>query len=158
MRKVWNALERQDLKVARCTVARLMRQLGLRGVIRGKTMRTTFSDKALPCPQDRVNRQFRSARPNGLWGSDFTFVHTWQGFAYVAFVIDVFARQIVGWRVAAQARTDCVLDALKQARYARCPKGGFDPSLRSRGCMVSRGYSQRLKDAGIASFLGGKYR
>ena len=121
--KVWHALRKQQIAVARCTVARLMHQLGLRGVIRGKTVRTTVSDKALPCPQDWVNRQFRAPRPNALWVSDFTFAHTWQGFAYVAFVIDVFARRIVGWRVSAQARTDCVLDALEQAIHARCPKG-----------------------------------
>ena len=118
VRKVWYALGRQHLKVARCTVARLMRQRGLRGVIRGKTVRTTFSDKALPCPQDWGNRQFRSARPNALWVSDFTCVHTWQGFAYVAFVIDAFARRIVGWRVAAgHARTDFVIDALERVMH-----------------------------------------
>ena len=154
VRKVWHALGKQQIKVARCTVARLMRQLGLRGVIRGKTVRTTFSNKALPCPQDRVNRQFRSPRPNALWVSDFTFVHTWQGFAYVAFVIDAFARRIVGWPVAAQARTDCVLDALEQALHARCPQGGLTHHSDRGVQYVSMCYTQRLKDAGIAPSVG----
>jgi putative transposase len=95
--------------VARCTVERLMRRLGLRGVIRGKTVKTTVSDKATPCPLDKVNRQFRAARPNALWVSDFTYVSTWQGFVYVAFVIDVFARRIVGWRLEAALPDQYVL-------------------------------------------------
>ena len=154
VRKVWHALRNQQIAVARCTVARLMRQLGLRGVIRGKTVRTTVSDKALPCPQDRVNRQFRAIRPNALWVSDFTFVHTWQGFAYVAFVIDVFARRIVGWRVAAQAGTDFVLDALEQAIHARCPQGGLTHHSDRGVQYLSMRYTQRLKEAGIAPSVG----
>jgi putative transposase len=99
VRKVWKQLRREGYRVARCTVERLMRRLGLRGVIRGRTVKTTISDKATPCPQDKVNRQFRATRPNALWVSDFTDVSAWQGFVYVAFVIDVFARRIVGWKV-----------------------------------------------------------
>ncbi len=121
VRKVWRQLLREGVRVARCTVARLMRQLGLHGVVRGKPVKTTVSDKATPCPLDCVNRQFRAERPNRLWVSDFTYVSTWQGFVYVAFVIDVFARRIVGWKVSRSARTDFVLDALEQALYARRP-------------------------------------
>lgn len=106
----WAAIASIAGKVG-CTVERLMRQMGLRGVVRGKPVRTTVADPARPCPLDRVNRQFRADRPDALWVSDFTCVSTWQGFAYVAFVIDVFARRIVGWKVAATAHTDFVLDA-----------------------------------------------
>ena len=119
VRKVWRQLLREGVQVARCTVERLMRRMGLRGMVRGKPVRTTISDPARPCPLDRVNRQFRADRPDALWVSDFTYVSTWQGFAYVAFVIDVFARRIVGWKVAATAHTDFVLDALEQALHAR---------------------------------------
>ena len=98
-----------------------MKRLGLEGARRGKVVRTTVSDKALPCPLDRVNRQSKADRPNQLWVSDFTYVSTWQGWLYVAFVIDVFARRIVGWRVSRSMRTDFVLDALEQALYARQP-------------------------------------
>ena len=117
--KVWRQLGREGMTVARCTVERLMRRLGLRGVVRGKIVRTTVSDRKAPCPLDRVNRQFRAERPNQLWVSDFTYVSTWQGWLYVAFVIDVFARRIVGWRVSRSMHTDFVLDALEQALYAR---------------------------------------
>ena len=120
--KVWRQLAREGTVVARCTVERLMRRLGLRGVIRGKVVRTTTSDAKAPCPLDRVNRQFRAERPNQLWVSDFTYVSTWQGWQYVAFVIDVYARRIVGWRVSSSMRTDFVLDALEQALYARRPE------------------------------------
>ena len=120
--KVWRQLNREGLEVARCTVERLMKRLGLAGVRRGKVVRTTMPDKAIPCPLDRVNRQFRADRPNQLWVSDFTYVSTWQGWLYVAFVIDVFARRIVGWRVSRSMRTDFVLDALEQALYARQPE------------------------------------
>ena len=105
-RKVWRQLRREGVVAARCTVERLMRRLGLKGVVRGKPVKTTVSDKATPCPLDKVNRQFRAERPNALWVSDFTYVSTWQGFVYVAFVIDVFARRIAGWRVSSSARTD----------------------------------------------------
>jgi transposase InsO family protein len=119
--KVWRQLQREGVAVARCTVERLMRRMALTGVVRGKPVKTTVRDQARPCPLDRVNRQFRAERPNALWVSDFTYVRTWQGFVYVAFVIDVFARRIVGWRVSTSAHTDFVLDALEQALYARCP-------------------------------------
>ena len=113
--KVWRQLQREGVPVARCTVERLMRRQGLRGVIRGRVVRTTIPDPKAPCPLDKVNRQFKAARPNQLWVSDFTYVSTWQGWLYVAFVIDVFARRIVGWRVSSSMRTDFVLDALEQA-------------------------------------------
>ena len=121
VRKVWRQMQREGIKVARCTVARLMRQMGLKGVVRGKSIRTTVSDAAAPCPRDRVNRQFNAPRPNALWVSDFTFVATWSGFVYVAFVIDAFARRIVGWRVSRSARAEFVLDALEQALHGRQP-------------------------------------
>ena len=113
--KVWHQMNREGTKVARCTVERLMRRLGLHGVRRGKVVRTTVPDKAAPCPLDRVNRQFKADRPNQLWVSDFTYVSTWQGWQYVAFVIDVYARRIVGWRQSSSMRTDFVLDAFEQA-------------------------------------------
>ena len=156
VRKVWRQLQRESTVVARCTVARLMHKLGLRGVIRGKGVKTTISDKAAPCPLDRVNRQFRAARPNALWVSDFTYVSTWQGFVYVAFVIDVFARRIVGWKVSSSARTDFVLDALEQALHARRRKG--DDTLihhSDRGVQyVSIRYTERLAEAGIEPSIG----
>ena len=120
--KVWHQLKREDQAVARCTVERLMRQLQLRGAMRGKKIRTTFSDAKAACPLDRVNRQFKAERPNQLWVADFTYVSTWQGWVYVAFVIDVFARRIVGWRQSSSMHTDFVLDALEQALYARQPE------------------------------------
>jgi putative transposase len=119
--KVWRQLAREGVPVARCTVERLMRRQGLRSVMRGKVVRTTISDSRAACPLDRVNRQFRAERPNQLWVSDFTYVSTWQGWLYVAFVIDVFARRIVGWRVSNSMHTDFVLDALEQALYDRQP-------------------------------------
>src|SRR4051812_24848114 len=125
-RKVWRQLAREGIVVARCTVERLMRQMGLRGAVRGKETRTTIADKATPCPADKVNRHFQAPHPNALWVSDFTYVATWQGFVYVAFVIDVFARRIVGWRVSRTAHADFVLDALEQALHDRRPvKGGL---------------------------------
>jgi len=120
--KVWKQMNREGIAVARCTVERLMRQLGLCGVRRGKVIRTTTPDKSAPCPLDRVNRQFNADRPNQLWVSDFTYVSTWQGWLFVAFVIDVYARRIVGWRVSSSMRTDFVLDALEQALFDRQPE------------------------------------
>jgi putative transposase len=117
--KVWRQLRREGTVVARCTVERLMRLRGLSGARRGKKVRTTVPDAKAACPLDRVNRQFKAQRPNQLWVADFTYVSTWQGFVYVAFVIDVFARRIVGWRVSSSMQTDFVLDALEQALYAR---------------------------------------
>ena len=156
--KVWKQMNREGMAVARCTVERLMQRLGLRGVIRGKVVRTTISDAKAPCPLDRVNRQFKADRPNQLWVSDFTYVSTWQGWLYVAFVIDVFARRIVGWRVSSSMRTDFVLDALEQALYARQPER--DRSLihhSDRGSQyVSIRYSERLAEAGIEPSVGSK--
>ncbi len=117
--KVWRQLLREGVAVARCTVERLMRLRGLQGVRRGKKVRTTVPDTKAACPLDRVNRRFLAQRPNQLWVADFTYVSTWQGFVYVAFVVDVFARRIVGWRVSSSMQTDFVLDALEQALYAR---------------------------------------
>lgn len=119
--KVWFQLNREGVTVARCTVERLMRQQGLQGVRRGKAQRTTIAAPQAPCPLDRVNRQFRADRPNQLWVSDFTYVSTWQGWVYVAFVIDVFSRRVVGWRQSSSMHTDFVLDALEQAPYDRKP-------------------------------------
>jgi putative transposase len=156
--KVWKQMNREDIEVARCTVERLMRRLGLQGARRGKTVRTTVPDRSAPCPLDRVNRQFNADRPNQLWVSDFTYVSTWQGWLYVAFVIDVFARHIVGWRVSTTMTTDFVLDALEQALYARQP----DPEdtlihHSDRGSQyVSIRYSERLAEAGIAPSVGSK--
>jgi transposase InsO family protein len=127
VRKVWRQMQREGFDVARCTVARLMRSMRLAGIIRGKSIRTTVSDKAALCPLDHVNRQFRAPRPNALWVSDFTYVATWTGFVYVAFVIDAYARRIVGWRVSRTAHAGFVLDALEQALHDRRPvhRGGL---------------------------------
>jgi putative transposase len=124
VRKVWRQLARERIAAARCTVARLMQAMGLQGAVRGKPVRTTVSDKAVPCPLDRVNRQFQAPRPNALWVSDFTYVAAWAGFVYVAFVIDAFARRIVGWRVSRTAHAGFVLDALEQALHERRPIQG----------------------------------
>jgi putative transposase len=156
--KVWKQLRREGITVARCTVERLMRSAGLRGVIRGKSVRTTVPDAKAPCPLDRVNREFRAERPNRLWVSDFTYVSSWQGFVYVAFVIDVFARFIVGWRVSSSMQTDFVLDALEQALYARrSGRGGELVHHSDRGSQyVSIRYTERLAEAGIAPSVGSK--
>jgi transposase InsO family protein len=124
VRKVWRQMRREGFEIARCTVERLMRELGLQGVIRGKPVRTTISDKAAPCPLDQVNRRFHAPAPNRLWVADFTYVATWVGFVYVAFVIDVYARYIVGWRVSRTAHAGFVLDALEQAIHKRRPNRG----------------------------------
>jgi putative transposase len=156
--KVWRQLNREGIRVARCTVERLMRRLGLEGVRRGKVVRTTVPDKAVPCPLDRVHRQFKAGRPNQLWVSDFTYVSTWQGWLYVAFVIDVFARRIVGWRVSSSMRTDFVLDALEQALYARQPdRSGALIHHSDRGSQyVSIIYTERLAEAGIEPSVGSR--
>jgi putative transposase len=151
VRKVWRQLRREGFDLARCTVARLMKRLGLRGVIRGKSVRTTVSDANAPCPLDHVRRQFKADRPNKLWVSDFTYVSTWQGFVYVAFVIDVFARRIVGWRASSVARTDFVLDALEQALHERKPVGP-DRLVHHSDRGVQGGFnrsSQHLKEGGV---------
>lgn len=156
--KVWRQMHREGEPVARCTVERLMRRLRLQGARRGKTVRTTLPDNAAPCPLDKVNRQFKADRPNQLWVSDFTYVSTWQGWLYVAFVIDVFARRIVGWRVSNTMRTDFVLDALEQALHDRRPNG--DKSLihhSDRGSQyLSIRYSERLAEAGIEPSVGSR--
>ncbi len=156
--KVWKQLHREGTHAARCTVERLMRRLGLHGVRRGRSVRTTVPDAAVPCPLDRVNRQFKADRPNQLWVSDFTYVSTWQGFVYVAFVIDVYARRIVGWRVARSMRTDFVLDALEQALYARrAEREGALVHHSDRGSQyVSIRYTERLAEAGIEPSVGSK--
>jgi putative transposase len=156
VRKVWRQLLREGIAVARCTVARLMRTMGLQGVVRGKRVRTTISNAAAPCPLDRVNRQFKAPRPNALWVSDFTCVATWAGFVYVAFVIDVFARRIVGWRVSRTAHAGFVLDALEQALHERRPvRGGGLVHHSDRGVQyVSIKYTERLAKAGVEPSVG----
>lgn len=156
VRKIWRQLRREGFDVARCTVARLMRRMGLAGVIRGKPVRTTISDKAAPCPLDRVNRQFRAPAPNMLWVSDFTYVATWAGFVYVAFVIDTYARRIVGWRASRSAHAGFVLDALEQALHERRPARGVGLVHHSdRGSQyVSIKYTERLAEADIEPSVG----
>ncbi len=156
VRKVWRQMRREGIVVARCTVARLMRAMSLQGAVRGKPVRTTVSDKAVPCPLDRVNRQFQAPRPNALWVSDFTYVATWTGFVYVAFVIDAYARRIVGWRVSRTAHAGFVLDALEQALHERRPVQGTGLVHHSdRGVQyVSIRYTERLAQAGIEPSVG----
>ncbi len=156
VRKIWRQLRREGQEIARCTVARLMRSMGIQGVIRGKPVRTTISDKAAPCPLDHVNRQFTAPRPNALWVSDFTYVATWNGFVYVAFVIDAFARRIVGWRVSRTAHASFVLDALEQALHDRRPlHGGRLVHHSDRGVQyVSIRYTERLAEAGVEPSVG----
>ncbi|WP_432805617.1 IS3 family transposase [Escherichia coli] len=152
VRKVWRQLLREGIRVARCTVARLMAVMGLAGVLRGKKVRTTISRKAVAAG-DRVNRQFVAERPDQLWVADFTYVSTWQGFVYVAFIIDVFAGYIVGWRVSSSMETTFVQDALEQALWARRPSGTVHHS--DKGSQyVSLAYTQRLKEAGLLASTG----
>ena len=162
VRKVWRQLKREGFDVARCTVSRLMRDMGLQGVIRGKTVKTTISDKAAPCPLDHVNRQFKAPRPNVLWLSDFTYVATWTGFVYVAFVIDAYARRIVGWRVSRTAHAGFVLDALEQALHDRRPvhRSGLVHHSDRGSQYVSIKYTERLAEAGVepsVSSVGDSY-
>ena len=156
VRKVWRQLAREGIAVARCTVVRLMKAMGLQGAVRGKPVRTTISDKAVPCPLDRVNRQFQVPRPNALWVSDFTYVVTWAGFVYVAFVIDAYARRIVGWRVSRTAQASFVLDALEQALHDRQPirRAGLVHHSDRGVQYVSLRYTQRLAEAGIEPSVG----
>jgi transposase InsO family protein len=155
-RKVWLQLNREGFRVARCTVKRLMRELGLRGAIRGRRVKTTATNPALPCPADRVNRNFQVRRPNALWVSDLTYVASWRGCVYVAFVIDAYARRIVGWRASSSLRTDLALDALEQALYER--EVSDEDSLvhhSDRGVQyVSIRYTERLAEAGIEPSVG----
>jgi putative transposase len=157
VRKVWRQLLREDVVVARCTVSRLMRDLGLRGVVRGRRCKTTIPDTALDRPADRVNRDFKVNRPNALWVSDLTYVATWRGFVYVAFVIDAFSRRIVGWRVSSSLRTDLALDALEQALYDRLPTQQDNALIHhsDRGVQyLSIRYTERLAEAGIEPSVG----
>lgn len=150
-------MNREGIRVARCTVERLMQRLGLQGARRGKAVRTTIPDATAPRPLDRVNRVFKAERPNQLWVSDFTYVSTWQGWLYVAFVIDVFARRIVGWRVSRTMQTDFVLDALEQALYERQPDANALVHHSDRGSQyVSVRYTERLAEAGIQPSVGSR--
>jgi len=155
-RKIWRQLNREGIATARCTVERLMHHMGLQGVIRGKPVRTTVQDKAAQCPLDHVNRQFHASAPNLLWLSDFTYVSTWSGFVYVAFVIDAYARYIVGWRVSRTAHASFVLDALEQALHERRPahRGGLVHHSDRGSQYVSIRYTERLAEAGIEPSVG----
>jgi transposase InsO family protein len=153
-RKVWRQLNREFIEVARCTVERLMKRLGIQGVTRGAKCWTTISDDALVRPSDLVNREFTATRPNQLWVADITFVATWAGFVYVAFIIDVFARRIVGWRVSRSLHTELVLDALEQALWSRTGTVGLIHHS-DRGCQyLSIRYTERLAEANIDSSVG----
>ena len=155
-RKVWRQLHREALVVARCTVERLMRSMGLSGVVRGRRCRTTIADETAERPLDRVNRQFKASRPNELWVADFTYVATWGGFVYVAFVIDVFARRIIGWRVARSMRAELVLDALEQALWARAAVQGVVHHSDRGSQYLSIRYSERLTEAGAQPSVGSR--
>jgi putative transposase len=155
-RKIWHVLRRQGEDAARCTVERLMRSLGIRGVVRGKKVITTNPDTSQPCPDDKVNRLFKADRPNKLWVSDFTYVPTWSGTVYVAFVIDVFARRIVGWRASTSMKTQFVLDALDQAIWQRKTqdnKGLVHHSDRGAQYLAIK-YTERLAEAEIDLSVG----
>lgn len=154
VKKVWLQLRREGIKVARCTVERLMRAMGLVGIRRGKGVKTTRSDKDAATPDDLVNRRFMAERPNQLWVADFTYVRTAQGFVYVAFIVDVFAGVIVGWRVSTSMETSLVLDALEQALWARRPGKGVIHHSDRGSQYVSLAYSKRLKDAEILASVG----
>lgn len=153
-RKVWHQLKRERIEAARCTVERLMRSLTLQGVVRGRKCRTTVADESAPTPLDHVNRQFEAARPNQLWVSDFTYVATWSGFIYVAFVVDVFSRRIIGWRAARSMRAELVLDALEQAIWARCDARGVIHHSDRGSQYVSIRYTQRLAEFGAQPSVG----
>ena len=153
-RKVWRQLKREDIEVARCTVERLMRSLRLQGVVRGRGCRTTVADERAVRPLDHVNRQFHASRPNELWVADFTYVATWTGFVYVAFVIDVFSRRIIGWRAARSMRAELVLDALEQAIWARSGAKGVVHHSDRGGQYLSIRYSERLAEIGAQPSVG----
>jgi transposase InsO family protein len=156
--KIWRHLHREGVRVARCTIERLMKRLQIQGARRGKVVRTTVSDPATPCPRDKVNRQFKASRPNELWVSDFTYVSTWQGWLFVAFVVDVYARRIVGWQVSRSMHTDFVLDALEQALYERRPedRDGLIHHSDRGSQYVSIRYTERLAEAGIEPSVGSR--
>ncbi len=153
-RKVWRQLNREQIPVARCTVERLMRSLGLQGAMRGRKCRTTIADDSAERPLDHVNRQFQATRPNELWVADFTYVATWSGFVYVAFVIDVFARRIMGWRVARSMHAELVLDALEQAIWSRSGVEGVVHHSDRGSQYLSIRYSERLAEAGAQPSVG----
>jgi transposase InsO family protein len=153
-RKVWRQLGREAFVVARCTVERLMRVLGLQGVVRGRRCRTTIPDDSAARPLDRVNRRFAASRPNELWVADFTYVATWGGFVYVAFVIDVFARRIIGWRVARSMSAELVLDALEQALWSRSGVHGVVHHSDRGSQYLSIRYTERLTEAGAQPSVG----
>ena len=155
-RKIWHELRRNKYDIARCTVERLMKAMGIQGVVRGQKPITTNPDASQPCPDDKVQRQFTATMPNQLWVSDFTYVSSWQGMVYVAFVIDVFARKIVGWRVSTSMTTSFVLDALNQAICQRVPSGTDSLIHHSdRGSQyLSIKYTERLAEAGIDPSVG----
>ncbi len=155
-RKVWRQLNREGFEVARCTVERLMRVMGLQGVVRGRRCRTTIGDEASERPLDRVKRQFTASRPNPLWVADITCVATWTGFVYVAFVVDVYARRIVGWRVSCSLKTDLVLDALEQALWSRRDTEGLIHHSDRGSQYLSVRYTERLTEAGIEASVGSR--
>ena len=152
--KIWRQMRRENIKPARCTVERLMREMGIRGTRRGKRVRTTIADDNVARPADLVNRDFTAERPNQLWVADFTYVSTWTGFVYVAFVVDVFSRMIVGWRLSRSMTTDFVLDALEQAIHARRPGEDLIHHSDQGSQYLSIRYSERLGDAGIKPSVG----
>jgi putative transposase len=154
VRKVWKQLRREGFTTARCTVERLMRSKGLEGVVRGRRFKTTIPDESALRPADRVARNFSAIRPNQLWVADLTYVATWQGFVYVAFVIDVFSRKIVGWRATASLRTDLALDALEQALWARPDIEGLVHHSDRGVQYLSIRYTERLAEAGIEPSVG----
>ena len=156
VRKVWRALKREGVLVARCTVARLMGELGLRGVVRGRRAKTTLAAKEPARPADRVRRVFEASRPNALWVADLTYVATWRGFVYVAFVVDAYARRIVGWRVSDSLHTELALDALEQALYDRAvgPEGALVHHSDRGTQYLSIRYTERLAEAGIEPSVG----
>jgi transposase InsO family protein len=151
---VWRQLRREAFGVARCTIERLMHSLGLQGVVRGRKCRTTIADEMAERPLDRVNRQFHASRPNELWVADFTYVATWAGLVYVAFVIDVYARRIIGWRVARSMRAELVLDALEQALWSRSDIQGVVHHSDRGSQYLSIRYSERLSEAGAQPSVG----
>jgi len=156
-RKVWRQLKREGYKVARCTVERLMRDMGLSGAVRGRAFKvTTVADEAAQRPLDLVERIFRADRPNKLWVADLTYVYTWSGFVYVAFIIDVFSRHIVGWRVSNSLRSDLALDALEQALHDRRPEGDLVHHSDRGVQYLSIRYTERLAEAGIVPSVGSK--
>jgi transposase InsO family protein len=153
-RKVWHQMNRENIPVARCTVERLMRQQGIQGAVRGKRVWTTVPDESADRPADLVERDFTADGPNKLWVADLTYVATWAGFVYVAFVIDVFSRTIVGWRVSRSLRSDLALDALEQALYARKVGDGLVHHSDRGVQYLSIRYTERLSEAGIESSVG----